>query len=71
MFEWLLDNVPASAEEPPAVCMGDARLVNAVIAGTTLDLRPAKDSTTTYGEYVDRKWARRWPAEEVWRVRKP
>jgi hypothetical protein len=36
-----------------------------------LDLRPPKDATTTYGEYVDLAWARRWPAEEIWRVRKP
>ena len=36
-----------------------------------LELRPPKDATTTYGEYVDLKWARRWPAEEIWRVRKP
>jgi ubiquinone/menaquinone biosynthesis C-methylase UbiE len=35
-----------------------------------IDLRPGKDATTTYGEYVDRRWARRWPAEEIWRVRK-
>jgi ubiquinone/menaquinone biosynthesis C-methylase UbiE len=35
-----------------------------------LDLRPAKDATTTYPDFVDRKWARRWPAEEIWRVRK-
>jgi SAM-dependent methyltransferase len=44
---------------------------NGLVVEDLLDLRPAKDATTTYGEYVDRKWARRWPAEELWRVRKP
>ena len=33
-------------------------------------LRAPKGGTTTYTEFVDRKWARRWPAEEIWKVRK-
>ena len=32
MFDWLAANIPPSAEEPPALCMGDARLVNGVVA---------------------------------------
>jgi SAM-dependent methyltransferase len=43
---------------------------NGLVVEDLLDLRPEKDATTTYGDYVDRKWARRWPAEELWRVRK-
>ena len=46
MFEWLLDNIPPSAEEPPAVCMGDARLVNAVIAGS--EVRALVDFEVAY-----------------------
>ncbi len=46
MFEWLLDNIPASAEEPPAVCMGDARLVNAVIVGS--EVRALVDFEVAY-----------------------
>jgi SAM-dependent methyltransferase len=34
-------------------------------------LRAPKGATTTYVEFVDYEWARRWPAEEIWRVRKP
>jgi aminoglycoside phosphotransferase (APT) family kinase protein len=34
VFEWLRANLPASADAPPALCMGDARLVNAIVAGT-------------------------------------
>jgi aminoglycoside phosphotransferase (APT) family kinase protein len=34
VFDWLEANVPPSADEPPALCMGDARLVNAIVAGT-------------------------------------
>ena len=34
MFDWLLANVPASADVPVALCMGDARLVNAIVAGS-------------------------------------
>jgi SAM-dependent methyltransferase len=36
-----------------------------------LDLRAPKHATSTYMDYVDHGWARRWPAEEIWRVRKP
>lgn len=35
-----------------------------------LHLRAPKHGKTTYTEFVDRKWARRWPAEEIWKVRK-
>jgi len=34
------------------------------------ELRAPKRATSTYGDYVDHDWARRWPAEEIWRVRK-
>jgi aminoglycoside phosphotransferase (APT) family kinase protein len=34
MFDWLAANIPPSAEEPPALCMGDARLVNGVVVGS-------------------------------------
>jgi SAM-dependent methyltransferase len=34
-----------------------------------IELVPAKDATTTY-DFVPRQWARRWPAEEIWVVRK-
>jgi SAM-dependent methyltransferase len=35
-----------------------------------IELRPPKGATTTYTDYVDYKWARRWPAEQIWKVRK-
>ena len=35
-----------------------------------IELRAPKDATSTYMDYVDYKWARRWPAEEIWKVRK-
>ncbi len=31
-----------------------------------VELRPPKGATTTYEDYVDAKWARRWPAEWIW-----
>lgn len=34
-----------------------------------IELRPAEDATTRY-PWVTAEWARRWPSEEVWRVRK-
>jgi len=34
-----------------------------------LEPRPPEDATTTYG--YDLAWARRWPLEQIWKVRKP
>ncbi|MEO7118852.1 MAG: class I SAM-dependent methyltransferase [Candidatus Limnocylindrales bacterium] len=34
-----------------------------------VELRPLEDATTNY-PFVTLEWARRWPSEEVWKVRK-
>ncbi len=34
VLDWLGDHVPAGADEAPAVCLGDARLANGIVAGT-------------------------------------
>jgi hypothetical protein len=35
-----------------------------------IELRPPDDAATTYTDFVDAAWARRWPAEEIWVVEK-
>lgn len=35
-----------------------------------IELRPAQDATTTYTDYAPLEWARRFPAEHIWKVRK-
>jgi SAM-dependent methyltransferase len=35
-----------------------------------IELRAPEGATTTYTEFVDETWARRWPAEQIWKVRK-
>ena|SRR5450755_57176 len=35
-----------------------------------VELRPPEDARTTYGDYVRLEWARRWPAENIWKSRK-
>ncbi len=35
-----------------------------------VELRAPEDPTTTYVDFVPHDWARRWPAEEIWTVRK-
>jgi len=35
-----------------------------------VELRPPADATSSYRDADDLAWARRWPAEEIWRVRK-
>jgi ubiquinone/menaquinone biosynthesis C-methylase UbiE len=35
-----------------------------------IHLRPSPRATTSYDDYIDLEWARRWPAEDLWRVRK-
>jgi SAM-dependent methyltransferase len=34
-----------------------------------IELRPPADAITTYEDYCPRDWARRWPAENVWKAR--
>lgn len=35
-----------------------------------VELRPPVGATTTYDDFVPYEWARRWPAEQIWKVRK-
>lgn len=35
-----------------------------------IELRPDADATTTYEDYVPLEWARAFPAEHIWKVRK-
>jgi len=43
---WLRDNVPPGADDAPAVCMGDARLANCLVAGT--EVRTLLDFEVAY-----------------------
>ena len=43
---------------------------NAFTIEDLIELRPPPDAQTTYTEYVDLDWARAWPAEQIWRLRK-
>lgn len=46
VLDWLAANLPPDADEAPAVCMGDARIVNALIVGT--DTRALIDFEVAY-----------------------
>ena len=35
-----------------------------------IELQPPADATTTYRGYINLEWARRWPAENIWRLRR-
>jgi SAM-dependent methyltransferase len=35
-----------------------------------IEPRPAPDATSSYRDDVERDWARRWPAESIWRLRR-
>jgi hypothetical protein len=35
-----------------------------------LELRPPADATSSYRDEPDLAWARRWPMEHIWRVRR-
>jgi SAM-dependent methyltransferase len=43
---------------------------NALAIEDLIELRPAADATSSYRDDFDREWARRWPMEHIWRVRK-
>jgi SAM-dependent methyltransferase len=35
-----------------------------------IELRPAADAVSSYRDETDREWARRWPMEQIWKVRR-
>lgn len=35
-----------------------------------VEIRPPEDATSTYRDATDLEWARRWPMEQIWKVRK-
>ena len=35
-----------------------------------IEPRPPADAVTTYEGYVTHEWARRWPAEQIWKLRR-
>jgi ubiquinone/menaquinone biosynthesis C-methylase UbiE len=37
---------------------------------TLLELRPGADAQSSYRDESDRAWARRWPMEHIWRLRR-
>ncbi len=43
---------------------------NGFVVEDLIEPRPAADATSTYWEDAERDWARRWPAESIWKVRK-
>ena len=43
---------------------------NGFVVEDLLELRPPPDARTGYEGFADLEWARRWPAEEIWKVRK-
>jgi SAM-dependent methyltransferase len=43
---------------------------NGLVIESLLELRPAPDATSSYRDSADLAWARRWPMEHIWRVRR-
>ena len=43
---------------------------NSLAIEDLIELRPDPDATSSYRDQFDRGWARRWPMEHIWRVRK-
>jgi SAM-dependent methyltransferase len=41
-----------------------------LIVEDLLELRPPADATSSYRDNLDRDWARRWPMEHIWRLRR-
>ena len=35
-----------------------------------VEIQPPEDATSTYRDATDLEWARRWPMEQIWKVRK-
>jgi ubiquinone/menaquinone biosynthesis C-methylase UbiE len=43
---------------------------NGFVIEDLIELRPPPDATTTYEGFAPPKWARRWPAEWIWKARR-
>ena len=43
---------------------------NGFVIEDLIEPRPEEGATSSYRNAEDTAWARRWPAEEIWRVRK-
>jgi SAM-dependent methyltransferase len=43
---------------------------NGFVVEDLLELRAAEGATSSYRDAEELEWARRWPAEEIWRVRR-
>jgi hypothetical protein len=43
---------------------------NGFVVEDLIEPRPAADAQSSYRDATDRAWARRWPAESIWRLRK-
>lgn len=43
---------------------------NRLVIEDLIELRPDPDATTTYDDYAPLEWARAFPAEHIWKVRK-
>lgn len=43
---------------------------NGLALEALIEPRPAPDATSTYWDEEEREWARRWPSESIWKVRK-
>jgi SAM-dependent methyltransferase len=43
---------------------------NGLAVEDLIELRPPADARSSYRDDVDREWARRWPLEHIWRVRR-
>ncbi len=44
---------------------------NGFVVESLIELRPQTDAQSTYRSDADREWARRWPMEHIWRLRRP
>jgi SAM-dependent methyltransferase len=45
-------------------------LENRLAIESLIELRPSANAKSSYRDEVDREWARRWPMEHIWRVRR-
>lgn len=41
-----------------------------LVVDNLIEIRAPEGATTTYSDFVSYEWARRWPAEQIWKVRK-
>ena len=69
-IEWEGENEPVEFNLPQGKWIELFR-ANGLVLEDLVEVRPPEGQASTYRKPEETEWARRWPMEQIWRLRKP